>query len=319
MSFGAPLFLLALVALPVAVALYLRSQSSRRRAATAFASPATMPSVAPASPGWRRHAPMIAYAAAVAAVAFALARPEATVAVPEERASVILAIDSSGSMDATDVEPSRLAAARQSVEEFLDDVPEELRVGAVAFNHRVRTVEAPTTDREEVRGLVSGLEPRGGTATGEALATSLRILERPGDKGKRPPAAIVLLSDGKSTHGREPLPLVREAASRRIPIYTVALGTPGGTIEIPSRNGAGVVREPVPPDPETLEEIASVSGGRSYAAEDRLELSEIYERLGSQIGERREKREISYAFAGGAALFLVGGGLMSLGWFARLP
>src|SRR4051812_47561345 len=142
MSFAAPAFLLALLAVPVAVALYLSVQRRRRRAAEAFATPATTPSVAPVRPGWRRHAPMVAYALALVSVAVALARPEATVAVPEERASVVLAIDSSGSMDATDIRPSRLAAAQQSVEAFLDDVPDQLRVGAVVFDHRVRSIDA---------------------------------------------------------------------------------------------------------------------------------------------------------------------------------
>ena len=310
MSFEQPAFLIALLLVPVAAWLYTRSERRREAAAAAFASPATMPSVAPRRPGWRRHAPMLAYAVALAAVVLALARPEATVAVPDERASVVLAIDGSGSMEATDVDPSRLAAAREAVDGFLGDVPDELRVGAVTVSHRGRSIESPSTDRDEVRRLVNELRPAGGTATGEALGASLRMLEA----RKRAPSAVVLLSDGRSTHGRNPMPLAREAADRRIPIYTVALGTEGGAITL-----ADGSRRPVPPDAETLDRLAGDSGGPAYTADDRLELEDVYERLGSRIGTRKEKREISALFAATAALLLVGGGAMSLRWFARLP
>ena len=239
-SFQAPLFLLGLVLVPLVVFLYARNDRSRRAAAGAFVTSHMLPSVAPATPGWRRHALALFYGAALAVLAVALARPEATVAVPEERASVVLATDQSGSMDARDVPPSRLEAARSAAGDFLDDVPGELRVGAVAFNHTVRAIEAPSTDRAEVRRTIDGLRSSGGTATGEGLAASLRLLERR-ERGRRrvPPSAIVLLSDGKSTHGRDPLPVAREAARLRIPIYTVAWGTDGGTISVQTPAGPG--------------------------------------------------------------------------------
>ena len=319
MSFAAPLFLLALLVVPAAVALYMRSQSGRRRAAAAFASPALMSSVAPRPPGWRRHAPMVLYAVAVAAGALALARPETTVAVPEERASVILVTDQSGSMDATDVEPSRLRAAQTAARDFLDGVPKELRVGAVAFNHAVRAIQSPTTDRQEVRSVIDHLRSSGGTATGEGLSTALGLLERQAARDRRrAPAAIVLLSDGESTHGRDPMAAARIAARLKIPVYTVALGTPDGTIRARVRGGGTVVRR-VPPDRATLERIASVTRGRAFEAEDAGALDTVYEQLGSQVATRPEKREISAAFAAGAIAFLAGGGLLSVRWFARLP
>lgn len=319
MSFQAPLLLLALLLLPAAVAFYLRLEHQRRRAAHQFAELATMPSVAPHRPGWRRHAPMAAYAAALAILAVALARPQATVAVPEERASIVLATDQSGSMAATDVAPSRLEAAQEAAKTFLDDVPRRLRVGAVVFNHGVSAVDAPTIDRGQIRGTLDRMRPSGGTATGGALAAALGLLEgQKGNRDRRIPGAIVLLSDGKSTHGRPPLPVAREAARARIPIYTVALGTSGGTIEVPQPSG-GTVLKTVPPDRQALEQIAAASRGAAFEAGDADELGAVYERLNSQITTRPEKRQITAAFAAGGAVMLLTGGLMSLLWFGRLP
>ena len=311
MSFQAPAFLLALALIPLAAIAYGAAQRRRRAAVDAFASPAVRASALPRTPGWRRHAPMALYGLALAALAIALARPEATIAVPSERATVVLATDHSGSMQATDVAPDRLTAARDAAVRFLERVPGRVRVGAVAFDHRAAVLEAPTTDRAPVRAAIEGLKPSGGTATGEALATSLDLVRR-GD-GEQPPAAIVLLSDGESTHGRDPLPVAQEAGRLRIPIYTVALGTANGTVV-----GSDGVRRPVPPDPETLAQIAEASGGRAFTADDADGLTAVYERLGSQVATEREPREITAAFAGGALVFVAGGALLSLRWFRRL-
>jgi Ca-activated chloride channel family protein len=318
MSLESPGFLLALALLPLALGAYLWIERGRRRAAEAFAAPALLPSVAPLGPGWRRHAPMAVYAIALAVLAVALARPHATVAVPRERASVVLAIDQSGSMEARDVRPSRLEAARRVAHDFLDEVPSELRVGTVIFNHGVRAADAPTTSRDGVRASIDSLRSSGGTATGDALAASLRLVGEESDGRRSAPAAVVLLSDGSATHGSHPLPVAREAAGRRIPVYTVALGTDAGTIQVRRPDGSAS-RERVPPDRVTLRELARVSGGRYYEAADAAELDEVYERLGSQVSTRPERREITAAFAAGAALLLLGGGAASLRWFRRLP
>jgi Ca-activated chloride channel homolog len=318
-SFQSPLYLLALALVPTAVAIYVLSDKRRRARTAAFASPLLLPSVAPRGPGFRRHLPLALYALALTAVAFALARPEATVAVPEERAAVVLATDISGSMEATDVEPSRMAAVRRAARDFLDQAPEELRVGAVAFNHAVRSIEPPRAEREDTRSLVDGLTPSGGTATGEGLAAAVGLLSRQGARDeKRPPAAIILLSDGTSTHGRDPIEVAREAARLKIPIYTVALGTDAGTIEVKRPDGSTVTRD-VPPDRVAMRRIATISGARTFSADAREELATVYERLGSQVATRDEKREVTAAFVGGAAAFLLLGGAMSLRWFGRLP
>jgi Ca-activated chloride channel family protein len=318
-TFGAPAFLAALLLLPAVALLYLRADRRRRARSAMFASPALLPSVAPLRPGFRRHAPLILYGTALAAVAIALARPEATVAVPEERAAVVLATDISGSMQAGDVEPSRIAAVRRAALDFLDRAPGRLRVGAVAFNHSVRMIEAPSADRSETKALIERLTPSGGTATGDGLAAALGLLERKGaGEKRRPPAAVILLSDGASTHGRDPIPIAREAARDRIPIYTVAFGTDAGTIEVTRPDGSSVTR-PVPPDRDTMRRIAEISKGRSFSASARAELATVYERLGSQVATHDERREITAGFAGGAAVLLLLGGALSLRWFGRLP
>lgn len=318
MSFQAPLLLLGLVLVPVGIVLYLGHERRRRSAQAAFAAPGLMPSVVPRRPGWRRHLPIALYGLALTALIVALARPQASVAVPVERASIVLATDHSGSMQATDVSPSRLVAAREAGERFLDRVPRGVRVGAVVFNDKARAVQTPTTDREEVKaGIRDALVPAGGTATGDALAVSLRMLgRRPATGGKRPPAAIVLLSDGKSTHGRDPQPVADQAKKLKIPVYTVALGTANGTIEVSDGNG-GTRQQLVPPDTAALREIARRSGGKAFTAGDAKALSAVYERLGSQVATRKEPREITAGFAGGALVVMLGAALLSLRWFRR--
>ncbi|HEX5911481.1 MAG TPA: VWA domain-containing protein [Thermoleophilaceae bacterium] len=318
MSFGAPWFLLALIVVPLAAGAYLLLDRRRRRAAAAFASPATMPSVVRSRPGWRRHAPMVVYALALIALALAFARPERTVAVPDGRAAVVLATDRSASMRATDVRPSRITAVRRAAKGFLDDVPRQVKVGSVAFNDRVTRIESPRLQRGAVRESIDALAAEGGTATGEAIAASMRSLERArGPRGKNP-AAIILLSDGFSTSGRDPLEAAREARRKGIRVYTVSLGTATGTIDVERRDGT-VRQRQVPPDTASLREIARITKGRAYRAGDRIKLEEVYERLGDQVGTRKEKRQVTSAFAGGALLLLGAGGLMSLRFFGRLP
>jgi Ca-activated chloride channel family protein len=256
---------------------------------------------------------------ALAALIVALARPQAAVSVPIEQATVILTTDRSGSMAATDVQPTRLAAARNAAETFLQRIPKRVRVGAVAFNHLPALVQSPTTDRASVRAALSLLKPGGGTATGDALYLALKTARRPtAIGGKPPPAAIVLLSDGKSVRGRDPVAVARLAKRYKIPIYTVALGTASGTIEIPRRSG-GTRVEPVPPDPATMRAVARASGGEAFAADNATKLDAVYQRLGSRVARRPGHREVTAAAAGGALAFVLAGALAALGWFGRLP
>lgn len=318
MSFAAPGILVALVALPLLVFLYAGEQRRRRAAAAAFAAPAMQPSVVPRRPRWRRHAPMAAVALALALLVVAAAKPQRTVAVPVERASVMLATDVSGSMTATDIQPSRLVAAKRAARRFVDEVPDRLNVGLLAFNSAPRVLQSPTRDREAVKAAIDNMQPSGGTATGEAIATATSVLRRAGVSGnRRPPAAILLLSDGKSTSGRDAVAAARAAARLDVPVYTVVLGTDQGTITVP-RAGGGTATRNVPPDPESLAEIARVSGGKTYTAQTASGLKEIYKSLGSQLGHEQRKREITSAVTGGGLVLMLVGVAMSLRWFNRL-
>jgi len=313
MSFAAPAFLLGLLAVPALVAWYVRRQRARRVAAAAFVAPQLDRSLLPNRPRWRRHVPMLALLGALAVLVVAAARPRATVAVPAEHAAIMLVTDVSGSMQATDVAPTRLAAARRAAKRFLAGVPKQVNVGVMAFNQAPRLLQPPTRDHDAVAAALDRLRPSGGTATGSAIEAAARILAAaPGAGGKRPPVAIVLLSDGKSTRGVAPVDAARTAARRRVPVYTVALGTAQGTIRVGTRT------RPVPPDPQSLAQVARASGGKAYTAADAGRLSQVYERLGSQLGRRREKREITAAFAGAGLALLLVSSAMSLSWFGRL-
>ena len=311
MTFQAPLFLLGLAVVPFALAALALARRRPARYTVRFPALPTLAAVARRGPRWRRLLPPALLCLSLAGLALALARPETTVAVPVEQASVVLVTDTSGSMNATDVEPTRLAAAKTAAERFLDRVPDQLRVGLVAYSDAPHTVLRPTVERDPVRTAVERLTADGGTATGDALDSALSALGTRGDDA--PPAAVVLLSDGATQTGRDPADVAREAKAAGVPVYTVALGTPEGQVEA---NGQIL---PVPPDPDALRDVAQQSGGAAFAAEDAGALDEVYERLGSQIGTREEKREISAGFAA-AGLLLLGGALAgSLRWRGRLP
>jgi Ca-activated chloride channel homolog len=318
MSFADPLVLLALIALAGAVAAYAFVAIRRSRQAALFASPALLANVAPRSPRWRRHVPLALYALALAALILAAAKPTRTVAVPDERASIMLATDVSGSMTATDIAPNRMRAARAAAERFVADVPKRIRVGVMAFNESPRTLQAPTRDRALVRSALDKMTPSGGTATGEALKAALQLLRPPLRQGQKvAPAAIVLLSDGKSVKGRDPVAVAAEAAKAKVPVYTVTLGTQSGTIQVKRRDGS-TVTQPVPPDTATLRRIAQTSGGEAFNATDADQLATVYDRLGSQLGKKKEKREVTVWFVGGALVLLGIGAASSLTLFGRV-
>ena len=299
LSFASPVFLVGLALIPVVLLLYVRAE---RRPQT-FAPAKLLPSALPARAGWRRHAAVLGYGAALAVLLVALAKPQATIAVPTEQARVMIVTDRSGSMLAEDVAPNRLAAAKQAAGTFLDAVPDRVKVGAVAFNQRAEVLQSPTRDHDAVREALSSVKAAGSTATGDAITTALRNLD-----GKAP-AAIVLLSDGKSVRGGDPLEAAQAAKERKIPIYTVALGTAQGTID-------GNV--PVPPDPETLAQIAKLTGGRAFTAADVNALDQVYERLGSQVATEKREREVTNLFAGGGLALMVLSALSSIRMFGRL-
>ena len=300
MSFAAPIGLLALLVIPLAALALWAARARRRRYALRFPAVSTVALVLPHSPAWRRWLPTALLGLAATALALALAKPQHTIALPVQQASVVLVSDASGSMAATDVEPTRLDAARSAAKTFVNKVPRSLRVGLVGYSTFPHTVLRPTVERDVVETTLDGLVADGGTATGDALASALETLQPPNAKAKRPPSAIVLLSDGATTDGQDPVAVAREAAKLKTPIYTVALGTPDGVVP----NGIGGFT-PVPPDPETLKQIADASGGQAFTAQDADQLRGVYEKLGTQVGTKPAKRELTAGFAGAGLLFLL--------------
>jgi Ca-activated chloride channel family protein len=263
----------------------------------------------------------VLYGVAATALLVALARPQTTVAVPVEQATVVLATDVSGSMLSRDVAPDRLTAARSAADQMVERLPDKVRAGLVAFNHKSRIVQSPTTDHATVRLRVQGLRSSGGTATGDGITSALTAIRASAaPDGRRPPAAILLLSDGASTRGRDVIDAARDARRQRVPVYTVALGTAQGTITVPRPGGqSGTETRRVPPDVQAMREVARTTGGRSFTTASAAELDAIYKQLGSQVSHRDEEREITAGFAGGAILLLLAGGALSLFWFGRLP
>jgi Ca-activated chloride channel family protein len=311
-TFASPAFLAALLLVPLALAAHVLSRRRARRYAVRFPAVATLAPLLPRASSWRRRLPLALFLASLATLAVALARPHATVAVPREQASIVLVTDVSRSMLADDVDPSRLEAARAAAQRFLEEVPDEALVGAVAFSTDPHTIEPPSDDRDELQELIGGLDADGGTAAGDALAAALGLVDGPAEE--RPPAAILLLSDGETTTGRDPIPVARAARRLGIPIHTVALGTRTATITLP--DGTLI---PVPPDPETMRRIAELSGGRAFEVDDADDLAGLYEELGTRVATEEEEREITGAFAAGGIVLLLAAAAFGVRATARLP
>jgi Ca-activated chloride channel family protein len=320
MSFASPFVLWGLLAVPLALVGYWLVQRRRIKYAARFTNLDLLANVVDASPGRRRHVPALLALASLAALIVAMARPQDVVAVPRDDATVLLTMDTSASMTATDVAPTRLEAAKSASTSFLDMVPDRFRVGLVSFSSIVSVLQEPTEDRDAVRSALDTLEGDVGTALGDAIVESVALApEREEQQSGDPPLfAILLLSDGANSVGRDPLSVVDEAQEAGVPIYTIAFGTPNGTIEI--TNDFGVTQTyDVPPDPETLRQIAEETGGRFFEAPTEADLEAVYEEIGSQVSLEEEERELTAAFAGaGAVLLLLGAGLSAL-WFGRIP
>ena len=323
MTFAEPILLAGFILIPLAMLAYGSLQRRRKRESAAWANPAMLPNLSPARPGWRRHLPPLLLLLALGVLVMALARPQRTVAAPQRAANIVMVTDISGSMNATDVRPDRLTAAVDAAKTLTNKVPPTFRLGLVTFSDYSEQRVAPTTDRSQMKGALDQLVAEGGTAMGDGLERGLLSARTPvpnasGSGVHRLPSVIVLLSDGKNTSGtRDPLDIAREAGRAKIPIFAIALGTPNGEVEL--RDSFGFLqRVQVPPDTETLKEVARVSGGKAYTATETDKLKEIYANLGTSLSSRSEKREVTAFFAGGAIALLIAAGSMSLKWFGRL-
>ncbi len=315
MSFGSPVWLLALALVPAAIAAQVWARRRRAiRHAIRFPAISTLREAVGPSRSWERHLPAGLLVAAAAMLVVALARPKLSYSVPVRTASVMLVTDHSGSMAAGDVAPSRLAAAKSAADRFINQLPSTVRVGAVAFSTTPDAAQAPVLDHAAARSIVDAQAAGGGTDTGGALQLALTLLR--GGTPNHPPSAIVLLSDGAANLGPDPVAVARQARSDHIPIYTVALGTPGGVIPNPVPFAPPIA---VPPDPQLMAQIAQVSGARAFDARSADELGSIYRHLGTQLGSRTRTREITFAFAVAGLVALVGAAAASVRWWGRVP
>jgi Ca-activated chloride channel homolog len=310
-SFDWPIALVALALLPILVALYIDRDRRRVASQAAFGNPDLIPNVVDRSPGRLRYLPPLTLLVALVFLIVGVARPHATVNVPREEATIILAIDSSRSMKAKDVEPTRLDAARIAAKTFLDEVPEKFQVGVVSFATRAVVGVAPTEDRKLVTTALDTLKPGEGTAIGDAVALSTVVGQPKGEGAVKPPRAVVLISDGAQDGGRvKPEEAAAQAKKLGIPVYTVLVGTADGVVEEELTGGfRRIIR--VPPNPETLQQVAKDSGGEFFAAPDADRLKRVYEELGSRLGTKKQDREITDLFAALAAGLLLIGGVTS--------
>jgi Ca-activated chloride channel homolog len=311
-SFEQPLLLLLLLAVPLVLALVVWWR--RRRPAAGIPYP-DLDVIAAADPGprLRRHLPLALALLALTGLVFALARPEVDRQVPRERATIMLAVDVSGSMAATDVDPYRLRAAQDAALAFIDEVPRQYQVGLVSFSGQANLLVSPTTDRDAMRRAIETLAPDGATAVGEAIESSLEAIRSvqpttDGD-GRLEAARIVVLSDGATTVGIPPSVAAGDAKEAGVPVYTVALGTEDGILS----NG-----QPVPPDPAGLQEVADITGGQAYESTDAESVSAVYERLGSFIGTESIRSEVTAWPAGIAVILLVLAGAAAWRFSPRL-
>lgn len=311
---GTRLWLMA--AIGALAALYLVMQLQRRNYAVRFTNLELLDKVAPARPGWRRHLPAAAFLLAVTALVLAFARPSQDTEVPREQATIIMAIDTSLSMQADDVRPSRLDGAKEAAIGFISDLPEDLNLGLISFNGVATIRVQPSTNHAAAISAIESLELGPATAIGEAVFASLAAIDSVVDEnGNTPPARIVLMSDGETTVGRADQDAIEAAQQAGIAVSTIAFGTNAGIIELPDEDFPIAV----PVNREKLQVIADSTGGQFFAASSTSELAQVYQDIGSQISFETIQDEISPTYTGIGLILLALSAAMSLVWFSRLP
>ncbi len=330
MTFGHPLLLLTLLAPALAALGYLLVDRRPARYPVRFTNLDVLADVVTTRPSWRSRVAPALFVAALAGLCVAVARPHAATTVLDERATVVLAIDASRSMESDDVKPTRLAAAERAAKRFLDQIPKRLRVALVVFSGDVQVAAPPTTDRVLVRDAIDGIgsfSGFGGTAIGDAIARSVEVGRDATEGAPRGLVTVVFLSDGRQNRGViQPLDGAARAKRAGIQVNTIALGTRnggnGGGRGGGQRSGGfggfgfGGNRSP---DPATLRRIARITGGQFFAARSAASLDDAYTRLGTKVARRPARTEVTFAFVLGSAFLLLGSTLAAVRWAPRIP
>ena len=320
-DFLAPGRLWWLVAVAALAVGYVAMQFRRSTYAVRFSNLDLLDKVAPKNPSWKRHIVAGGYLLALCVLVTAMAQPFAEERVPRERATIMLAIDTSLSMQATDVSPTRIDSAKVAATKFVESIPDKLQVGLVSFNGNTSLLVPPSTDRDAVTRAIDALKLDEGTAIGDAVQTSLDAIEAvPQDEGgNRPPAVIVLLSDGKTTVGTPTEDSIEPAKKADVSVWTIAYGTAAGYVEVDVDGTGNMERVSVPVDYPSLQNLATSTGGQSFEAATTSDLTDVYSKLGSAIGYDTEQREITWKVLAAGLAALVAVGALSLAWFQRLP
>ena len=316
-SFESPNRLLLWLVIPLLVVGYVLAMRFRNRRGMRFTNTSMLDVVMPKQSQWRRHLAVALSILSLITLTAAFAKPQAEVQVPRERATVVLVIDASRSMTATDVKPNRLDAAKTAAKGFVDKLPAKYNVSVVSMAGAVSILVPPTLDHQTVNRAIDTIKPQDSTAIGEGIDTALRAIQQAPKDPKNPkqvaPGAIVMLSDGENTTGRSPQQAAAEAKQKKVPVYTIAYGTENGYVDLDGK------RYTVPPDKDLMKEIAQTTGGQTFSADSLSELKKVYENIGSAVGYVKANREITSRFAGyGLALAVLAAlGAISLG--ARWP
>jgi Ca-activated chloride channel family protein len=323
MSFQHPVLLIALLIVPAAVVGWIWLERRRSERATAWSSPALLPNMLTSKPGRRRFVPLVLFLVGLTLLLAGFARPEATLTVPREGATVVLALDVSGSMAAKDVKPTRLAAADAAMAQFVKDLPSKYRVALVTFSSRPTVKVPPTYDHKLILQALPTKTELEGSAVADGAATAVLVASKAVGKSKpgapHPPAAVLLVSDGAQNSGRlKPADAIAQARKLDVPISTISLGTADGMVYQKLPGSKYIEQHAVPAQPAQLRALAQGTNGRFFRATSATAIKQVYTDLGSRLAHQHKKREITQWWALGAMGFILGGALISGVWFRRL-